>query len=102
MNTTAIRRFEHAYQARIFDAVIPFVGRVLLSAIFLASGIGKLTAPADTIGYIASEGLPLPPLAYAAAILVELIGGITLVGGFRTAALATFSLATAATFHSNL
>ena len=106
MNTTAIRGFEHAYQSRIFDAVIPFVGRVLLSAIFLASGIGKITAPADTIGYIASEGLPFPPLAYAVAVLIELVGGIALVVGFRTritaAALAIFSLATAATFHSNL
>ena len=107
MNTTAIRGFEkHAYQSRIFDAVIPSVGRVLLSAIFLASGIGKLTAPADTIGYIASEGLPFPPLAYAAAVLIELVGGLALLVGFRTriaaAALATFSLATAATFHSNL
>ena len=106
MNTTAIRGFEHAYQSRIFDAVIPFVGRVLLSAIFLASGIGKITAPADTIGYIASEGLPFPPLAYAAAILIELGGGIALVLGFRTriaaAALAIFSLVTAASFHSNL
>ena len=104
---TAIRGFEkHAYQSRIFDAVIPSVGRVLLSAIFLASGIGKLTAPADTIGYIASEGLPFPPLAYAAAVLIELVGGLALLVGFRTriaaAALATFSLATAATFHSNL
>ena len=107
MNTTAIRGFEkHAYQSRIFDAVIPSVGRVLLSAIFLASGIGKLTAPADTIGYIASEGLPFPPLAYATAVLIELVGGIALVVGFRTritaAALAIFSLATAATFHNNL
>ena len=106
MNTTAIRGLEHAYQSRIFAALIPFVGRVLLSAIFLASGIGKITAPADTIGYIASEGLPFPPLAYAAAILIELGGGIALVLGFRTriaaAALAIFSLVTAATFHSNL
>src|SRR5439155_6702921 len=84
MNTTAIRGFEHAYASRIFDAVIPFVGRLLLSAIFLASGIGKLTAPADTIGYIASEGLTFPPLAYAAAVLIELVGGIAVVVGSRT------------------
>ena len=106
MNTTAVRGFEHPYQSRIFDAFIPFVGRVLLSAIFLASGIGKLEAPADTIGYIASEGLPFPPLAYAAAVLIELVGGVALLVGFRTriaaVALAMFSLATAVGFHSNL
>jgi putative oxidoreductase len=106
MNTSAMRGFERTYESRIFDAIIPFVGRVLLSAIFLASGIGKLQAPADTIGYIASEGLPFPQLAYAAAVLIELVGGISLVLGFRTritgAALAIFSLATAVGFNSNL
>src|SRR5438270_9314322 len=106
MNTTAIRGFEHAHESRILGAVIPFVGRVLLCAIFLISGIGKITAPADTIGYIASEGLPFPPLAYAIAVLIELVGGLALVLGFRTriaaAALAIFSLAAAASFHRNL
>jgi putative oxidoreductase len=105
-NTTATRGFERAYESRIFHAVIPFVGRVLLSAIFLASSIGKLQAPADTISYIASGGLPFPPLAYAAAVLIELVGGITLVVGFRTritaTVLAIFSLATAVGFHNNL
>ena len=106
MNTTTLRGFERAYASTIFGALIPLVGRVLLSAIFLASGIGNLHASADTIGYIASEGLPFPPLAYAAAVVIELVGGFTLVVGFRTritaAALAIFSLAAAVGFHSNL
>ena len=106
MTIPAMRGFERAYESRIFDAVIPFVGRVLLSAIFLASGIGKLEAPADMIGYIASAVLPFPPLAYAAAVLIELVGGVALLVGFRTriaaVALAMFSLATAVGFHSNL
>src|SRR5207248_8161699 len=106
MSTTAARVFESAHPSATFDAVIPFVGRVLLSAIFLASVVGKIQAPAGTIGYIASAGLPFPPLAYALAVLIELVGGIALLVGFRTriaaGALAVFSLAAAFGFHHNL
>ena len=85
--------------------MIPFAGRALLSAIFLLSVIGKIQAPAATIGYIASAGMPVPPVAYALAVLIELAGGIALLVGFQTriaaGALAIFSLAAAVGFHSN-
>jgi putative oxidoreductase len=72
-------------------------GRVLLSAIFLLSGVSKISAPAGMIGYIESVGLPFPTLALAIAILVEMVGGIALILGYRTrviaAGLAVFSLA---------
>lgn len=81
-------------------------GRVLLAAIFLVSGFGKLAAPAATMGYIASVGLPLPEVAYAGAVLAELVGGALLVLGFQTrwvaALLALFSIASAALFHNAL
>jgi putative oxidoreductase len=38
-------------------------GRVLIAALFLISGLGKIAAPAMTQGYIASAGLPLPVVA---------------------------------------
>lgn len=81
-------------------------GRALLSAIFILSGISKVSAPAGMIGYIESVGLPFPTLALAIAVLVELGGGIALVLGYRTrlvaAALAVFSVATALAFHNQL
>ncbi|PTQ12681.1 LysR family transcriptional regulator [Sphingomonas oleivorans] len=81
------------------------VGRVLLSAIFLLSGFGKLTAASATIGYIASAGLPAPKLAYAVALLVELGGGLLLLAGYRARlvalALAGFSVVTALGFHAD-
>ena len=90
------------------DGVAPYVatfGRLLLAAIFLISGFGKLTAAAGTIGYIAQAGLPAPTLAYAVALIVELGGGALLVLGYRTrlvaAALALFSLVTAFAFHAS-
>lgn len=85
-------------------SVIPVIGRVLLAAIFILSGFGKLAAPAATIGYIASTGLPFAPLALAIAIGVELGGGLLLVLGVKTrlvaAGLAAFSIVTGLAFHN--
>jgi putative oxidoreductase len=84
---------------------LPFLGRLLIGLPFAMSGLGKLGAYAATTGFIASVGLPVPPLAYAAAIAVELGGGLLLIAGYRTrhvaATLALFSIATAVSFHNN-
>jgi putative oxidoreductase len=60
-------------------------------------------APAGTIGYIESAGLPFASLALAIAIAVELGGGLLLVVGFKTRlvalVLAAFSIVTALAFH---
>ena len=39
------------------------------------SGFGKLAAYGKTTAMIAAAGLPVPPLAYAVAIILELGGG---------------------------
>ena len=88
------------------SGVVPFVGRILVAAIFVLSGLGKIGAPAATQGYIAAMGLPAPLLAYIGAIVVELGGGLLLLVGYRTkliaAALAVFSIVTAFIFHHAL
>lgn len=88
------------------SASASLTGRVLLSAIFLLSGVSKISAPAGMIGYIESVGLPFPALALTIAILVEVVGGIALILGYRTrlvaAGLAVFSVATALAFHNQL
>lgn len=82
------------------------VGRVLLALIFILSGIGKIGAPEATQGYIASVGIPLPMLAFLAAIVTEVGGGALLLLGYRarlvSLLLAAFTVATALLFHSNL
>jgi len=84
--------------------VLPLIGRVGIASIFILSGISKIAAPAATIGYIESVGLPLPQLSLGLAILIELIGGVALVAGYRTRAVAAvltiFSIVTALIFHS--
>lgn len=80
------------------------VGRVLLAAIFLLSGVGKLADPAGTAAYVASAGLPAPALAAWGAAILETVGAIALIAGFRTRifalALAGFSVIAAVFFHA--
>lgn len=84
---------------------LALLGRILLAAIFVLSGIGKVAAPVGTIAYIGASGLPLAPLAFAGAVAVELGGGIALILGYRTrlvaATLAAFSALTAIAFHAD-
>jgi putative oxidoreductase len=80
-----------------------FLGRLMISALFLISGIGKIAAPAATIAYIAAVGLPFPQLDLAIAIAVELILAPALVLGYRThlvaAVLAVYCVVSALVFH---
>jgi putative oxidoreductase len=90
----------------VAHASASLIGRILLSAIFILSGVSKLAAPAMMIGYISSVGLPLPQLALVVAIVVEVGGGLALIAGYRTravaAVLALFSVFTALAFHNAL
>lgn len=89
--------------ANLTTSSLPAIGRVLLAAIFLLSGVGKLAAPGATIGYIAAMGLPFPELGYGLALVVEIGGGLLLAAGFQTRltalALALFSIVTGLVFH---
>jgi putative oxidoreductase len=88
------------------NSVAPVIGRILLATIFVFSGFGKLLAPAATIGYIQSTGLPMASLGLVAAIIVELGGGLLLALGYKTrlvaVVLAVFSVVTGLIFHSAL
>lgn len=85
------------------NSPVPAIGRLLMAAIFLLSGIGKISAPAATIGYIAAMGLPMPSVAYIGAVVLEVGGGLLLLAGLQTRltalALAVFSVVTGLAFH---
>jgi putative oxidoreductase len=82
---------------------LPALGRLLIAALFIASGLEKIAAPGMTQDYIASGGLPLPFLVYLLTVIVEVGGGVLLVLGYRTRivaiALAIFTLVAALIFH---
>ena len=83
---------------------LAFIGRLLLAALFLPAGIAKLTGFAGTVGYIASVGLPMPQVAAALALIVEIAGGAALIAGYGTRVvaivLAAFTLVASYFFHN--
>ena len=84
-------------------SVAILVGRVLLSILFILSGFAKLTAISGTAGWFASIGLPFPTLTTVVVGLVELLGGIAVLVGFKTRIaailLAVFTLAATVIAH---
>jgi putative oxidoreductase len=80
-------------------------GRVVLGAVFLMSGLGKIGKYAAITGAIAKVGLPLAPIGFGVALAVEIVLGLALLVGFRARwaafGLAIWCLVTAAFFHSN-
>jgi putative oxidoreductase len=87
-------------QQNFFD----FAGRVLISAIFLVSGLGKIAGYAGTQGYMAAMGVPgaLLPLVIA----LEVGGALAIIFGYRTRLvaflLAGFCIVSALIFHRAL
>ena len=65
-------------------AFIILLGRMLMSAIFLRGGYGKLMAPTATMGMLMHYHLPLVQVAYGLAVAVELLGGALILVGWKT------------------
>ncbi len=89
---------------RTLDNALPLVGRLLLAALFLPAGIGKLTGFGGTVGYISSVGLPMATLAAVIALVVEIAGSLALIVGLQTRlaalVLAVFTLVAGIFFHN--
>ncbi|MCL4692635.1 MAG: DoxX family protein [Candidatus Hydrogenedentes bacterium] len=82
----------------------PLPGRILLSAIFLMSGFGKITDFSGTTGYMASHGMPAAGFLLVMAILLELVGGLSVLTGFKArwgaVALIVFLIPATLIFHA--
>jgi putative oxidoreductase len=83
--------------------IVQLIGRLMLALIFILAGVGKITDPAGTIGYMQSAGLP--GILLWPTIALELLGGIALAVGYKTRlvafALAGFCILASIFFHSN-
>jgi len=88
------------------DSALILLGRILLAVIFVFSGFGKLTDIGGTAGYFGSVGLPVPTLTAWVVGLVELLGGLAVLVGFKTRiaalVLAVFTLAATLVAHTNV
>lgn len=81
--------------------LVLLTARVLLGAVFVVAGLGKLGDVQGFAGYMASGGVPAV-LAWP-VILLEIVGGLLVIVGWQTRlaalALAAFSLASGLLYH---
>ncbi len=86
------------------DDVLALVGRLFVAIIFLASAFGKITNFDGTLQFMDSHGLPAVTLLCVGAIMVEALGAIALILGYKTrwgaAGLAVFLVAATWVFHT--
>ena len=83
--------------ANFFD----LIGRVMISAIFLFSGINKILNYDGTVGWM--EGFGIPGFLLIPTIIIEILFPVMIILGYRTkiaaGGLLLFSLLTAFIFH---
>lgn len=83
----------------------PLVARILVGGMFLMAGIQKITAFDGMVAFAGSAGLPYPTLAIALAIAIEVIGGLSVILGYRifwgALALAVFTVVASFIFHAD-
>lgn len=81
-----------------------FLGRVCISVIFILAAVGKFMDYDGTAQYMASKGLTMIPFFLVGAALVELLGGLSLLFGYKTRFGATilllFLIPTTVIFHN--
>ena len=86
------------------EAYLSPVARFLLSLIFVLSGIGKIVQFSTMVGFAQAKGLPAPQAAIAVAALVEVVGGVALLTGFKARwaalVLGLFLIPTTLIFHN--
>jgi len=86
-----------------FQDISMLLGRVFLSLLFIVSAFNKITDYAGTQEYMESMGVPA--LMLPLVIILELLGGIAILIGFKTRIVALlfigFNVISALLFHSD-
>ena len=83
--------------------IIEFLGRVLLSTLFLVEGIGKISMQEDVIMYMEDYGVP--EILFVPAIIIEILFPLLLIIGYRAkwaaSIMAIFTFTVAIIFHTD-
>ncbi len=86
------------------SAPVALVARILLALMFLLAGFSKFGNLGGIAGYIGSKGLPLPMLLAIGTAVLEVVGGLAIIVGYRARiaglVLALFTLLAALLFHN--
>lgn len=101
---TSVRERFAREMATVVETYAPLTARILMSQIFLASGIMKIVDWAGTEAHMASRGMFWIPFFHVMAILVELGAGACLLVGNKTRlaamVLILFLIPVTLTFHN--
>ncbi len=65
------------------ESISYLLARVFMVVIFLGSGVNKVTGFDGTIKYMESAGMSMPQLLLPGAIVVLLLGGLSVLLGFK-------------------
>ena len=83
--------------------ILEFVGRLLLSILFLIEGLGKISMQENVIMYMEDYGVP--GILFVPATALEILFPIILIVGYRTrwaaSIMALFTFAVAIIFHAD-
>ena len=83
--------------------IVEFFGRLLLSALFLIEGLGKISIQEDVMMYMEDYGVP--EILFLPALAAEILFPILLIVGYKTkwtaSVMALFTFAVAIIFHTD-
>ena len=83
--------------------IVEFIGRLLLSALFLIEGFGKISKQEDVIMYMEDYGVP--EILFVPATVLEILFPLLLIVGYKTkwaaSVMALFTFTVAIIFHTN-
>ncbi len=83
--------------------IVEFLGRVLLSTLFLVEGIGKISMQEDVIMYMEDYGVP--GILFLPALVLEILFPLLLIVGYKTkwtaSIMALFTFTVAIIFHTD-
>ena len=83
--------------------IVEFIGRLLLSALFLIEGFGKISMHENVIMYMEDYGVP--GVLFVPAIVLEILFPLLLIVGYKTkwaaSVMALFTFTVAIIFHTD-
>ena len=83
--------------------IVEFIGRVLLSGLFLIEGFGKISIQEDVVMYMEDYGVP--EILFLPALILEILFPLFLIVGYKTkwaaSIMALFTFAVAIIFHTD-
>jgi len=86
-------------------AVRSLAGRILIATIFLIAGLSKIGSFSGTSQFMAAKGIPLADIALVITILIEILGGLSIILGYKAKwgawILFGFMIPTTLIFHTN-